>query len=326
MSSSRGRSPSTPRGAPARTAPGLGTRMEVDPELIVPDPAKSLDEGAIAPWAGGHVSDYFDRLIEALAETVGFRTDTPWERLPQKAETPCSGPGPAGPRPLQEPLRPRAVLLHELRGRDHLRGAPPRRGRVRLKQGEVRGLHARGALPVVQGRAPQAGLPGRHDRRQLDRRATAPSRSASWPRTCSTWSCPIATWRSRGSSSRKSTPASASCSTWASTTCPSTAPPRPSPAARRSGSGSPPRSAPAWWACCTCSTSRRSGCTSATTRSCSDAAAAARPRQHAHRRRARRGHDPRRRLGGRHRPRRRRARRARRRQRHRRRPAQERVA
>jgi excinuclease ABC subunit A len=65
---------------------GLGTRMEVDPELIVPDPAKSLDEGAIAPWAGGHVSDYFDRLIEALAETVGFRTNTPWERLPAKAK------------------------------------------------------------------------------------------------------------------------------------------------------------------------------------------------------------------------------------------------
>ncbi|MGH7733878.1 MAG: excinuclease ABC subunit UvrA, partial [Gemmatimonadales bacterium] len=65
---------------------GLGTRMEVDPELIVPDPAKSLDEGAIAPWAGGHVSDYFDRLIEALAETVGFRTDTPWERLTAKAK------------------------------------------------------------------------------------------------------------------------------------------------------------------------------------------------------------------------------------------------
>src|ERR1700742_3177057 len=64
---------------------GLGTRMEVDPELIVPDAAKSLDEGAIAQWAGGHVSDYFDRLIEALAETVGFRTDTPWARLPVKA-------------------------------------------------------------------------------------------------------------------------------------------------------------------------------------------------------------------------------------------------
>ena len=65
---------------------GLGTKMEVDPELIVPDPAKSLNEGAIAPWAGGHVSDYFDRLIEALAETIGFRLDTPWEKLPAKAK------------------------------------------------------------------------------------------------------------------------------------------------------------------------------------------------------------------------------------------------
>ena len=60
--------------------------MEVDPELIVPDPSKSLNEGAIAPWAGGHVSDYFDRLIEALAETIGFRLDTPWEKLPAKAK------------------------------------------------------------------------------------------------------------------------------------------------------------------------------------------------------------------------------------------------
>jgi excinuclease ABC subunit A len=64
---------------------GLGTRMEVDPELIVPDPSKSLAEGAIAPWSGGHVSDYFARLIEALGDAVGFRMDIPWERLPSRA-------------------------------------------------------------------------------------------------------------------------------------------------------------------------------------------------------------------------------------------------
>ncbi len=53
---------------------GLGTRMEVDPELVVPDPsAERWPTGAIAPWSGGHVSDYFVRLIEALGETVGFR-------------------------------------------------------------------------------------------------------------------------------------------------------------------------------------------------------------------------------------------------------------
>jgi excinuclease ABC subunit A len=64
---------------------GLGTRMVVDPELVVPDPGRSLDEGAIAPWSGAHTSDYFGRLVHALADTLGFRTDVPWERLPAKA-------------------------------------------------------------------------------------------------------------------------------------------------------------------------------------------------------------------------------------------------
>ncbi len=64
---------------------GLGTKLEVDPELIVPDESKSLADGAIAPWSGGHVSDYFERLIQALGETLGFRMDTPWAKLPAKA-------------------------------------------------------------------------------------------------------------------------------------------------------------------------------------------------------------------------------------------------
>ncbi|MFJ2032492.1 excinuclease ABC subunit UvrA [Streptosporangium sp. NPDC087985] len=65
---------------------GLGVRMEVDPELIVPDPEKALDDGAISPWAGGHTSDYFIRLVEALGLTMGFTITTPWERLPKKAQ------------------------------------------------------------------------------------------------------------------------------------------------------------------------------------------------------------------------------------------------
>ena len=64
---------------------GLGTKLEVDPELIVPDEAKSLAEGALAPWSSGHLSDYFVRLIEALGETIGFRMDTPWAKLPGAA-------------------------------------------------------------------------------------------------------------------------------------------------------------------------------------------------------------------------------------------------
>ncbi|MEV0533451.1 excinuclease ABC subunit UvrA [Kitasatospora sp. NPDC050463] len=65
---------------------GLGNRMEVDPELVVPDEEKSLDEGAIHPWSGGHTKEYFQRLIDALAGELGFRTDLPWAGLPARAK------------------------------------------------------------------------------------------------------------------------------------------------------------------------------------------------------------------------------------------------
>ena len=64
---------------------GLGTRMEVDPELVVPDPGATLGEGAIQPWSGAHVADYFIRLMNALGEELGFDLNTPWEKLPLKA-------------------------------------------------------------------------------------------------------------------------------------------------------------------------------------------------------------------------------------------------
>jgi excinuclease ABC subunit A len=65
---------------------GLGTRMEVDAELVVPDDDKSLVEGAIAPWSSPHVADYFSRLIDSLAESAGFSTSVPWRRLPAAAQ------------------------------------------------------------------------------------------------------------------------------------------------------------------------------------------------------------------------------------------------
>ncbi|MFB9683828.1 excinuclease ABC subunit UvrA [Amycolatopsis plumensis] len=65
---------------------GIGIRKEVDPELVVPDDELSLAEGAIAPWSGGQSADYFVRLLESLSETIGFRMDTPWRRLPARAQ------------------------------------------------------------------------------------------------------------------------------------------------------------------------------------------------------------------------------------------------
>ncbi|WP_052851728.1 excinuclease ABC subunit UvrA [Streptomyces avicenniae] len=65
---------------------GIGTRMEVDPELIVPDPDRALEDGAIHPWSHGHTRGYFNLLIGALGEALNFRTDMPWNGLPQRAK------------------------------------------------------------------------------------------------------------------------------------------------------------------------------------------------------------------------------------------------
>ncbi|MEV0285224.1 excinuclease ABC subunit UvrA [Kribbella sp. NPDC050820] len=65
---------------------GLGTRMEVDPELLVPDPSKSLEEGAIQPWSGANVTQYFERLLAALAKDLKIKTTTPFGELPAKAK------------------------------------------------------------------------------------------------------------------------------------------------------------------------------------------------------------------------------------------------
>ena len=68
------------------TCHGLGTRMEVDPELVIADPSATLAEGAISAWTGAHVSEYFARLLEALGDELGFDMDTPWSKLPKKAQ------------------------------------------------------------------------------------------------------------------------------------------------------------------------------------------------------------------------------------------------
>jgi excinuclease ABC subunit A len=65
---------------------GIGTRKEVDPELVVPDPSQSLAGGAVAPWANGQNNDYFLRLLEGLAAQLGFSVQSRWDRLPARAQ------------------------------------------------------------------------------------------------------------------------------------------------------------------------------------------------------------------------------------------------
>ena len=110
------------------TCDGLGTQFEVDPELVVPDPTKTLAGGALIPWAGGR-SRWFDRMLEAIADEHGFSVKTRWDKL-RKADHKVILYG-SGAKQVQLKYRnrhgPPALLRDPLRGRGPLAPAPPLR-------------------------------------------------------------------------------------------------------------------------------------------------------------------------------------------------------
>ena len=65
---------------------GIGTKLEVDEELVIPNDDLSINDGAIAPWSGGQSSEYFSRLLEGLAADIKFSMDIPWKKLSVKAK------------------------------------------------------------------------------------------------------------------------------------------------------------------------------------------------------------------------------------------------
>src|ERR1019366_2477756 len=75
----------SPHGAcPACT--GLGTRLEIDPERLIPDRTKSLKQGALAAWSRMPMEDSWrTRIVEAVAKSHGWKTDVPISRLPPEA-------------------------------------------------------------------------------------------------------------------------------------------------------------------------------------------------------------------------------------------------
>ena len=62
---------------------GLGAREEVDPDLVIPDPTLSLNEGCVAPFTTGN---YYPQVLRAVAEHLGYDADTPWEAFSRKAQ------------------------------------------------------------------------------------------------------------------------------------------------------------------------------------------------------------------------------------------------
>jgi len=73
----------SPYGA-CQTCDGLGIRLEVAPEFVVPDATLSINEGAIAPWASNTL-EYWYRVLDAVGDVHGFSLDTPWRKLSKRA-------------------------------------------------------------------------------------------------------------------------------------------------------------------------------------------------------------------------------------------------
>jgi excinuclease ABC subunit A len=71
----------SPHGACERCT-GLGSQMEIDPDLIVPDGSLSINDGAIAPWAISS-SQYYDQMAQAIGRTYDVDLDAPWAELPE---------------------------------------------------------------------------------------------------------------------------------------------------------------------------------------------------------------------------------------------------
>ncbi len=121
------------------TCSGLGTKMEVDVDLVIPDRSKSLAENAISPWSTIYVSGYFQTIFKTLAREHGFSVNTPWEDLPEKVK---------------------GLVLHGVKG--------PMRVHTTNRHGRETSYNAtfEGALPYVRRRFAEAESDNSRDRFQ----------------------------------------------------------------------------------------------------------------------------------------------------------------
>ncbi len=75
----------SPFGA-CQTCDGLGQKMEVDPDLVIPDWSKSLSEGAIRPWGGADMPNWYRYMLKGVSKYYDFKFSTPLRRLPKKVQ------------------------------------------------------------------------------------------------------------------------------------------------------------------------------------------------------------------------------------------------
>ncbi|MEP6811540.1 MAG: excinuclease ABC subunit UvrA, partial [Actinomycetota bacterium] len=65
---------------------GLGSQQEIDPDLVVPDPSLSVDDGALVPWSLGGSSGFYEAVIQAVADRYEIDTSLPWDELTEEEQ------------------------------------------------------------------------------------------------------------------------------------------------------------------------------------------------------------------------------------------------
>ena len=128
---------------------GLGFKLEIDPDLIISDPDRSLADGVIEPWSGTKMtSQYYGHILEGLAKEMGFSMKTPWKGLPDDVKHDILY---GHDFKVNVSYRNRWGRLREystgLRRRDPHAHATPRRNRFAVHARILRVVHARSALP-----------------------------------------------------------------------------------------------------------------------------------------------------------------------------------
>ena len=161
----------SPHGAcPACT--GLGSQMEFDPDLLVPDKSLSLAGGAVKPW-DRDTQTIYHAMLQSVAEHHQIPFDVPVAELSQAPD------GHHPPRrqeerhdrdQIRQPGRPRSLLPDELRGRDPEPAAALPRDHLRLHPQRAGALHDQPALPDLRRQTPAARGAGRHRPRPEHRR------------------------------------------------------------------------------------------------------------------------------------------------------------
>ena len=290
----------SPHGAcPACT--GLGIRLELSVDRIIPDRSRSIPDGAMAPWRTVPTElSWRLKTTKAIMDAHGWDYRAPVQALAPRRSSTSSSPGAVRRwRSAIATSAARTPTWRPSRAWSPTSSGATARPNSEYIRTELEKYMVERPCPTCGGQAPQAGGPRGHHRRPRhrgrggqvgERGARLGGRPARRPQRARDGHRPHGHQGDRPA-------ASASWQTWASTTSPSTAPARRSRAARRSASGWRRRSAPASWASSTSSTSPPSASIRRTTPSSSPRSFGSGHRQHAPRGRARRGDHPGGRLG-----------------------------